>query len=175
MATDRLLCVPPCVCTAFYVYRLACGPLNNMTPAVATDRLLCVPPCVCTAFYVYRLACGPLNNMTPAVATDPRGGDGLNRTFGRPYLRPAESAGRKSGRTFGRPIRRPKVRRADKSTEPIGHPNPSPAKSGGPTATSRWSPPCTIVAPPRWPAGGGARDLTTQPLRLNRVAPQIAC
>ena len=41
---------PPFVCTAFCVHRLACGPFNNMTPAVATDRLLCVPPCVCTAF-----------------------------------------------------------------------------------------------------------------------------
>ena len=51
------------------MYRLACGPLNNKTPAVATDRLLCVLPCVCTAFYVHRLACGPLNNKTPAVAT----------------------------------------------------------------------------------------------------------
>ena len=70
VATDRLLCAPPCVCTAFCVYRLACGPLNNMTPAVATDRFLCVPPCVCTAFCVHRLACGPLNNKTPAVATD---------------------------------------------------------------------------------------------------------
>ena len=50
VATDRLLCVPPCVCTAFCVHRLACGRLNNKTPAVATGRLLCVPPCVCTAF-----------------------------------------------------------------------------------------------------------------------------
>ena len=58
----RLVCAPPCVCTAFSVYRLACGPFNNMTPAVATDRLLCVPPCVCTAFCVYHLACGPFNN-----------------------------------------------------------------------------------------------------------------
>ena len=46
VATDRLLCVPPCVCTAFCVYRLACGPFHNMTPAVARDRLLCFPPCV---------------------------------------------------------------------------------------------------------------------------------
>ena len=52
VATDRLLCVPPCVCTAFCVYRLACGPFNNMTPAVATDRLLCAPPSVCTALPV---------------------------------------------------------------------------------------------------------------------------
>ena len=65
----RLLCVPPCVCTAFCVYCLACGPLNKKTPAVATDRLLCVPPCVCHAFCVHCLACGPLNNKTPAVAT----------------------------------------------------------------------------------------------------------
>ena len=57
------------MCTAFCVYRLAWGPLNNKTPTVATDRLLCVPPCVCTAFCVHRLACGPLNNKTPAVAT----------------------------------------------------------------------------------------------------------
>ena len=65
-----VLAKPPFVCSAFCVYRLACGPLNNMTPAVATGRFLCVPPCVCTAFCVHRLACGPLNNMTPAVATD---------------------------------------------------------------------------------------------------------
>ena len=70
VATDRRLCAPPCVCTAFCVYCVAYGPFNNKTPAVARDRLLCVPPCVCTAFCVHRLACGPLNNMTPAVATD---------------------------------------------------------------------------------------------------------
>ena len=52
VATDRLLCLPRCVCTALCVHRLACGPLNNKTPAVATDRLLCVPPCVCTALPV---------------------------------------------------------------------------------------------------------------------------
>ena len=57
VATDRLLCVPPCVCTAFCVYRLACGPFNNMTPAgghrppfvytaLCVHRLLCVPPCL---------------------------------------------------------------------------------------------------------------------------------
>ena len=69
-----------------------------------------------------------------------RGGDGLNPTFGRPiswpkvrpYLRPAEPAGRRYGRTFGRPIGRPKVRRADKYAEPIGTPNPGTVKSGGP-------------------------------------------
>ena len=69
-----------------------------------------------------------------------RGGDGLNRTFGRPigrpkvrpYLRPAELAGRRYGRTFGRPIGRPKVRRADRYAEPTGTPNPGTVKSGGP-------------------------------------------
>ena len=69
-AIDRLLCAPPCVGTAFFVYRLACGPLNNMTLAVATSRLLCALPCVGTAFCVYHFACGPLNNMTPTVAID---------------------------------------------------------------------------------------------------------
>ena len=54
VATDHLF-----VCTAFSVYRLSCGPLNNKTTASAIDRLLCAPPCVYTAFYVYRLACGP--------------------------------------------------------------------------------------------------------------------
>ena len=62
----RLLCVAPCVCTAFCMHRLACGPLNKKTSAVATDLLLCVLPCMCIAFCVYRLACGPLNNKTPA-------------------------------------------------------------------------------------------------------------
>ena len=75
---DRLLCAPPWVCTAFCVYRLACGPLNNMTLAVAIDHLLCAPPCVCTAFCVYCLACGPLNNMTPAVAIDRLLGESLH-------------------------------------------------------------------------------------------------
>ena len=31
------------MCTAFYVHRLACGPLNNMTPAVATVTQDSVP------------------------------------------------------------------------------------------------------------------------------------
>ena len=70
VAIDGVLCAPPSVCTAFCVYRLARGPLNNKTPAVATNRLLCAPPFVCTAFYVHRLARGPLNNKTPAVVTD---------------------------------------------------------------------------------------------------------
>ena len=43
------------------------------------------------------------------------------------------------------------------------------------TTTPRWSPPCTIVAPPRWPAGDGARDPATQPPRLDWAIPQIAC
>ena len=47
VATDRFV-----VCTAFFVYRLACGPFNNMTPAVAIDRLLCAPPSVCTSLPV---------------------------------------------------------------------------------------------------------------------------
>ena len=55
----RLVCALPYVCTAFCVYRLACGPFNNMTPAVATYRLLCVSPCVCTALCVYRFLCVP--------------------------------------------------------------------------------------------------------------------
>ena len=45
VATDRLLCARPCVCTAFRVYRLARGPFNNKTLAVATDRLLRDPHC----------------------------------------------------------------------------------------------------------------------------------
>ena len=65
MATGPLLCAPPCVCTAFCVYRLACGPLNNMTPAVATGRLLYAPPCVCTALCVHRLVCEPPNPPYP--------------------------------------------------------------------------------------------------------------
>ena len=56
----RVVCAPPSVCTAFCMYRLARGPFNNKTPAVATGRLLCTPPCVCIAFCVYRLARGPL-------------------------------------------------------------------------------------------------------------------
>ena len=79
-----------------------------------------------------------------------RGGDGLNRTFGRPtrpaegtaglsagragrlkvrpylrpFFRPKQGGGDGLNRTFGRPIGRPKVRRADKYAEPIGTPNP---------------------------------------------------
>ena len=40
------------MCTALCVYRLANGPLNNKTPAVATGRLLYAPPSVCTALPV---------------------------------------------------------------------------------------------------------------------------
>ena len=66
---DRLLCAPPCVCTAlcvprrsYYAYgslRSTRGPapappLNNKTPALLSTafcvpRLVCAPPCVCTA------------------------------------------------------------------------------------------------------------------------------
>ena len=102
------------MCTAFCVYRLACGPSNDMTPAVATDHLLCVPPCVRTAFYVYRLACGPLHNMTAAAASDCN----------------AYSCIVDHGR--------PKVRQAAKSAEPIGQLNPSPVKSGGPVSASHF-------------------------------------
>ena len=110
VATDRLLCAPPCVCTTLNMHRLVCGPpnlpllrlasldagdtpaplLNNKTPVVATDLLLCAPPCACTRLNVHRLVCGlpnlpllrlaslnagdtrapPLNNKTPTVATD---------------------------------------------------------------------------------------------------------
>ena len=52
--------------------------------------------------------------------------------------------------------------------------------TGGPglllhTATPRWSPPCAIVTPPRWPAGGGACDPAPWPPRLDQGTPQIAC
>ena len=52
--------------------------------------------------------------------------------------------------------------------------------TGGPgllphTATPRWSPPCAIVALPRWPARGGARDPVPWPPRLDQGTPQIAC
>ena len=43
------------------------------------------------------------------------------------------------------------------------------------TATPRWSPPCAIVADPRWPARGGAQDPVTRPPRLDQVTPQIGC
>ena len=41
-------------------------------------------------------------------------------------------------------------------------------RPGDPVQTTipRWSPPFTIVAPPRWPVGDEARDLTTHPPRL---------
>ena len=48
-----------------------------------------------------------------------RGGDGLNRTFGRPSRRAEGTAGLSAGR-------------ADKYAEPIGTPNPGTVKSGGP-------------------------------------------
>ena len=70
----RLLCVPPCVCTALCVHRRSyyafgslCStrgpapapPLNNKTPALLQTafcvyRLVYVPPCVCTALCVHR-------------------------------------------------------------------------------------------------------------------------
>ena len=63
LATGRLLCLPPCACTAFRVYRLARGLLNKMTPAVATDRLVWGPLCVCPALCVY--------HPTPFLPPDP--------------------------------------------------------------------------------------------------------
>ena len=89
VATDRLLCVPPFVCTAFCVYRLACGPFKKMTPAVATDRLLCAPPCVCTTFFVYRLACGGVTDRLAESPVVPSAGRVGGRKV-RPDFRPAE-------------------------------------------------------------------------------------
>ena len=65
VATDHLVCVPRCVCTALCLHRQPFprysslpptqepGPaphLNSKTHAVATDRLVYAPPRVCTAF-----------------------------------------------------------------------------------------------------------------------------
>ena len=41
VATDRLLCAPPCVCTALCMH-----------------RLVCAPPCVCVQLYVFKPAVG---------------------------------------------------------------------------------------------------------------------
>ena len=64
VARDRLVCAPPCVCTALCVDRKTtlyfgplrstrgpapAPPLNNKIPAVAIGRLVCAPPCVWTA------------------------------------------------------------------------------------------------------------------------------
>ena len=43
------------------------------------------------------------------------------------------------------------------------------------TATPQWSPPCALVALPRWPAGGRARDPVPWPPRLGKATLQIAC
>ena len=50
-----------------------------------------------------------------------RGGDGLNRTFGRPSRRAEGTAGLSAGRKYA---------------EPIGTPNPGTVKSGGPTPSA---------------------------------------
>ena len=42
------------------------------------------------------------------------------------------------------------------------------------TATPRWSPPCAIVADPRWSARGEALNPVTRPPRLGQITPQIA-
>ena len=69
----RLLCAPPCMCTAFFMHGLVCGlqlaslgagdtpapPLSNKTPAVATDRILCATLSLCTALYVHCLVYAP--------------------------------------------------------------------------------------------------------------------
>ena len=83
MATNRLVCAAPCVCTALCMHRLVCGqsnlpcsslrstngslhskrgpapapPLNNKTHAVATNRLVYAPPCVYTALSLHCLVC----------------------------------------------------------------------------------------------------------------------
>ena len=54
-----------------------------------------------------------------------RGGDGLNRTFGRPSRRAEGTAGLSAGRSAGR-----------KYAEPIGTPNPGTVKSGGPVGAA---------------------------------------
>ena len=143
-ATDRRLCAPPCVCTAFCVYRVACGPLNKMTAAVATDLLLCGLPCVCTALCVYRLACGPFNNKTPA--------DG--RRVGRP------------GRGVRGPLGGYHPRRL-RPVPPAGCQAPRPAqgraRSGGRGAGLRPTGVCRVVRGAASP--GSAAAAPTAPLR----------
>ena len=60
---------------------------------------------MCSALCVHRLVCAP----RVCFSMSKGGGDGVNRTF-------------------GRPIGLLKVRRADKSAKPIGTPNPSAVK-----------------------------------------------
>ena len=83
---------PPPPCAA----HLACGPLNNMTPAVATDRLVCAPPCVHRLAYVWG------------------GGGGCVGTAR--WSQPAESAGRTTGRWFSRPTPPPSRTTAEGTT-----------------------------------------------------------
>ena len=71
LATDRLLCVPPCVCTAFCVYRLGCGPLNNKT--CGGHSLLFV----CSALCVHRLL---LRRLYTHVAKLPQFPNGYHRS-----------------------------------------------------------------------------------------------
>ena len=71
VATDRLLCAPPCVCTAFYVHHLACSPLNNMTPAVATDRLVCAPAMGIVTKWAIRLQTSDFYGPSPPTPNPP--------------------------------------------------------------------------------------------------------
>ena len=116
VATDRLVCALPCVCTALPV-------------APEITRLLQWPQ---TAFSVSCLVCAASSVYTAFLVRQKGGGGG-----GR--IKPDCRAGRKSGRILGQPQVRldfwltDPICRADKATEPIGTPNPSPVKSGGPT------------------------------------------
>ena len=98
MATDRLLCALPCVCTALYVDYGSLRSMRGTLPhpdsitrllrwlltAFCVHRLVCTPPSIRSALCMHRLVCGlqlasldagdtpapPLNNKSPAMATD---------------------------------------------------------------------------------------------------------
>ena len=101
--SSLLICAIPTICDIY-------GPSSDHS-----FMQLCMTIFDLFFFSCLKDVCGPPDLTVPGFGV-PVGSAYLSarRTFGRPkvrpYLRPADSAGRRYGRTFGQPIGRPKVR-----------------------------------------------------------------
>ena len=86
----RLVCIPPCMCTALCMHRLVCGlqlaslDVSDIPARWLQNRLVCAPACMCIASNQHSLLRGlqlpspdtgdtpapPFDNKSPQVATD---------------------------------------------------------------------------------------------------------
>ena len=137
MATGRLLCAPPCVCTALCVHRLVCEPPNRPVPPPYLPPVPPPPP--------YTACNGAQRTMTPTLSPGQR--------FRSAPTAPRLVTGRGQGAGARRPPPPPQVLKC------IGVAAPPPP----PPASNRAWGPAEASAPPPPPSG---RRATSSPLPL---------